>query len=75
MRNMKVAVERESHQTPRAIGVASVNRVVRNAAGSWSVEFEMDFKILLDDGREVLVRKAIHTIATEQRGRKPRKAA
>jgi len=70
-----VAVEREEHSAPRAIGSAVVSGVTRHASGAWSVEFELDFRILLDDGREVVVRKAVHTIATEQRGRKPRKAA
>lgn len=70
-----MGVEREVHPGPRAIGAAAVSKVIRNAAGSWSVEFELDFRILLDDGREVVVRKAVHTLATEQRGRKPRKAA
>jgi hypothetical protein len=70
-----MGVEREEYQTPRAVGSAVVTKVARGAAGTWSVEFELDFRIMLDDGREVLVRKAVHTVATEQRGRKPRKAA
>ena len=70
-----MAVEREEYETPRAVGSAMVSKVSRAAAGTWSVEFELQFRILLEDGREVLVRKAVRTVATEQRGRKPRKAA
>lgn len=70
-----MGVEREQHETPRAVGSAVVNKVSRGAAGGWSVEFELDFRIMLEDGREVIVRKAVHTVATEQRGRKPKKAA
>lgn len=63
-------VERESVEQPFALGSVSVPRAVRQKNGEWSVEFEIDFRVKIDDTRDVYVRRTLSVRATEQRGRK-----
>lgn len=65
-----MAVEREDVTMPLSVGSVTVPRIYRGAAGGWSVEMDLNFKIKVGDGREVFVRKRINVCATEQRGRK-----
>lgn len=67
-----MAVEREEVNVPWAVGSAVVTRIARGAAGRWSVEFDLNFRISVGDGREVFVRKFVNVSANEQRGRKRR---
>lgn len=68
-----MSVEREAVQAPEAIGSAVVTRIYRHTMGAWSVEFDLNFKIAVGDGREVFVRRYVNVRSSEQRGRKPRR--
>lgn len=63
-------VEREEVHAPTTSGNAVVTRIVRQANGKWSVEFDVNFEILVGDGRRVYVRKFMRAVSNEQRGRK-----
>lgn len=65
-----MAVDREEVPAPFAVGSAVVTRIYRAAAGGWSAEFDLNFRIKVGDGREVFVRKFVNVTANEQRGRK-----
>lgn len=65
-------VEREEVHAPFAVGSVVVMRAVRGAAGRWSVELDVNFRIKIDDTRDIYVRKMLSTVANEQRGRKRR---
>lgn len=67
-----MGVEREEVNVPWAFGSAVVTRIIRGASGRWSVEFDLNFRIGVGDGREVFVRKFVNVTANEQRGRKRR---
>jgi hypothetical protein len=64
-------VEKEQFEHPFAVGSCTVPRIVRAASGQWSVEFYLNFRISLPDGREVVVSdRHVMVRANEQRGRK-----
>lgn len=65
-----MAVEREEIERPFAIGKCAVSRAVRQANGEWFVEFEIDFRVRIDDTRDVYVRRSVSVRAEAQRGRK-----
>lgn len=65
-----MGVEREEVAAPFAVGSAVVTRIYRAEAGGWSVEFDLNFRIKVDDYREVFVRKYVNVTANEQRGRR-----
>lgn len=65
-----MGVEREEVHAPFAVGSAVVTRIYRAEAGGWSVEFDLNFRIKVGDGREVFVRRFANVRASEQRGRK-----
>lgn len=65
-----MGVEREEVPEPFAVGSAVVTRIYRAEAGGWSVEFDLNFRIKVGDGREVFVRKYVNVTANEQRGRR-----
>ena len=65
-----MAVEREEIERPFAVGSCSVPRAVRQANGDWFVEFEIDFRVKIDNTRDVYVRRTVSLRASEQRGRK-----
>lgn len=69
-----MGVEREEIKNPIILGSMIVSRIYRHPAGRWTVEFEMDFKALVGDGRTIHVKKIAKVTATEQRGRKPQKS-
>lgn len=66
-----MAVETEEVIYPFAVGGVRVPRVVRRANGDWSVEFELNFRIKIDDAREVVVSDRHVMVRGNQRGRKP----
>jgi hypothetical protein len=70
LRTSLVGVEKEEINVPWSVGSAVVTRIVRGQAGSWSVEFDLNFRIVVDDDREVFVRRIVNVRANEQRGRK-----
>jgi hypothetical protein len=63
-------VERETVENPVAIGSCAPLRAVRQKNGSWFVEFEIDFRVKIDDTRDVYVRRTVSLQAAEQRGRR-----
>lgn len=63
-------VEREQVEHPFAVGSCAVPRAVRQKNGSWFVEFEIDFRVKIDDARDVYVRRTVSLQAAEQRGRR-----
>lgn len=65
-----MGVEREQVVGVLYEGKAMPLTASRGASGGWSVEFDLNFRILIGDGREVIVRKRVTTRATEQRGRR-----
>ncbi len=65
-----MAVEREEIDKPFAMGKAEVRALRRHAAGNWTAEFDVNFLILLSDGREIIVNRRVNVRANEQRGRK-----
>lgn len=66
-----MAVEREEFEHPFAHGKVAVPRVVRQANGDWSVEFELNFTVALADGRRIHVTDRHVMVRGVQRGRKP----
>lgn len=67
-----MAVEREQFDNPIAFGNCTIPRVMRGENGQWSVEFELNFRVKLPDGREIRVTdRHVLVRANEQRGRKP----
>ena len=68
-------VERESVEHPFAVGSVTVPRAVRQKNGEWSVEFEINFRVKIDETRDVYVRRTLSVRATEQRGRRRVNAA
>lgn len=71
-----MGVEREQHDHPFAVGSCTVPRVMRGENGQWSVEFELNFRVKLPDGREVRVTdRHVLVRANEQIGRKPHPGA
>lgn len=68
-----MAVEREEVPAPDAIGSAVVTRIYRGANGKWSAEFDLNFRIKVDEVRDVYVRKFVNVTTNEQRGRKTRR--
>lgn len=67
-----MGVERETVLAPFASGSCVVTRVSRGASGNWSAEFNINFRIIVDDDREVIVQKIVGVTASQQRGRKRR---
>lgn len=65
-----MSVPKERHEHPFAVGKCAVPVASRYANGQWSVTFDIDFVVKLDDGRSIHVRKQTTLIANEQRGRK-----
>lgn len=65
-----MSVEREEVVAPGTSGSAVVTRIYRAANGKWSAEIDLNFRILVGDGREVFVRKYVNVITNEQRGRR-----
>lgn len=66
-----MSVEPEQFDDPFSVSSLKVPRVVRAASGGWSVEFEINARIKLPDGREIRVNdRHVMVRATEQRGRK-----
>lgn len=63
-------VERESVDAPDSQGSAVITRINRRPDGGWTVEFDLNYRIAVGDGREVFVRRFIRVRANEQRGRK-----
>lgn len=63
-------VERESVENPAAVGQCAVQRAVRQKNGQWFVEFEINFRVKIDENRDVYVRRTVSLQASEQRGRK-----
>lgn len=65
-----MTVQREEIHTPIAVGSAVVTRIYRSASGGWSVEFNLNYTIRVDQHRTVLVRRFANVTASGQRGRK-----
>lgn len=65
-----MSVEREEVHVPTTSGSAVVTRIYRGANGKWSVEFDLNFEVLVGDGRKVFVRRYVNVVANEQRGRR-----
>lgn len=64
-------VKRESHTKFVQRGGIKAAKLVRGAAGGWSVKLVVDVAYELPDGRQVIVKRHIGVRATEQIGRKP----
>ncbi len=67
-----MSVECEEVPAPFAVGSAVVTRVYRAANGRWSAEFDLNFRIKIDQDRDVYVRKFVNVTTNEQRGRRRR---
>jgi hypothetical protein len=67
-----MAVVRETVVAPRSSGKTRTLKASRQANGMWYVEFDLDFKVALGDGRSVRVRRTVSLLAEPQVGRKPR---
>jgi hypothetical protein len=67
-----MAVETEEILHPFAVGSVKVPRVVRQPNGDWSVEFEINFRVKVDDTRDVVVSDRHVIVRGQQRGRKAR---
>lgn len=67
-----MAVEREVIVRPFAAGSCSVPKAVRQPNGQWFVEFDIQFRVRIDDDREVKVDRSVSVQAQPQRGRKRR---
>ena len=63
-------VEREIHKRFSQCGEINAVKLVRGAAGGWSVHLVLDVAYQLPDGRQVIVKRHIGVRATEQIGRK-----
>lgn len=68
-----MGVPRETVSFPFAVGSVKVPQAVRGENGRWSVEFRIEFRVRIDDTRDVLVRRTVSLQATEQLGRKARR--
>lgn len=67
-----MTVAREEVLRPFAIGSVAAMKATRQANGDWSVEFDIDFRVKVDESRDIYVRRTVVVRATEQRGRKKR---
>lgn len=65
-----MAVEPEEILHPFASGSVKVPRIVRHPNGDWSVEFEINFRVKIDDTRDVHVTDRHVMVRGTQRGRK-----
>lgn len=70
-----MSVERERHTEFRQDGEVRATVVDRAEAGGWTVALEISLRLVLADGREVIVRKELRTRATSVRGRRSRTVA
>lgn len=69
-----MGIEKETIANPCFDGVVRVATARRGASGAWSADLDLNLRIQVGDGREVLIRKHVSVKATEQIGRKPKRA-
>ena len=67
-----MAVERETIEHPFAVGSCAVPRIVRQANGDWFVEFDIEFRVKIDETRDIYVNRTVSLRAYPQRGRRKR---
>lgn len=65
-----MAVEREAVEHPMWEGSMSPVKVRRQKNGEWTASIEIDVRIVIDDTRDIYIKKTVAVRATEQRGRK-----
>ena len=63
-------VEKEQVHAPFAVGSAVITRIYRAACGRWTAEFDLNFRVQVDDTRDVYIRRIVAVGASEQRGRR-----